>query len=856
MQVALTKPSATTKDFFSRTSDDLLPPISLTTASSAKDTLNWPLIHDSQAEVNIDNWNLSTSNETTPRHRSSTRRTISTNLQSFPYTSTMSRIESHTTERGVAGTQRWRLNTKGQLVDSDARGWDLADEIGRLKLGEVDTDVDGEDVHGPVRTPPKSKLAAAAVAQLSESSPLDSSSTSAGSSPHTAEQQISISHSRGSSTDTSTTSSHDSSVSTAGNSMLAHPNLKTTSAEAKERPHSFSGGLSAADLRRLQQVGDIVDAADMQKQPSWAQNSSYLDSSSANSELSYPSLTNHIHRPQPQLHPQLYEFRTAIQPSSLSRSTVRDDGLVDYNTLRDYPPHTQNVTSVPTLPGYVQGQPLVAPTSGLPYRQQPRVYPQQSLIASPNLGYQGAHHTAHLSLGNTQQLYDMMLPTAESHPAIARVQQQHNIFRPTHHHSASDPSAIRDPANLALLNNVQTFGAGMFQTAPLPMFDPARFYGQDVYSSPGVNAVQMMAARLQQFGGTYDAAQTNLGVEGNITSVSTPTSHQPGPSANNRKLGLYKTELCRSWEEKGSCRYGAKCQFAHGEEELRKVARHPKYKTEICRTFWVSGSCPYGKRCCFIHTELPSSGHSNAGSNSGTENGAPQSSADGRARSLSTNSDPNDTSVSLLARISAKRNQEASNGATTIDTTSKNISYTRPPTGTLRVDTSALDGASIKQNKSAYPSFASNGILLPATEQITAKSPGPVTAGPDLGRHNAARLEIVGYNNRGANPNSTSNNSIRHSFNGSDVEVNFSQSPPIAGQSNYGLSSIDSVTTPRANGHVRAGSAGNWASFSRSSHLSAFPHGSSPAGDIIVNAPWSSADLAVGSTRLGEKAWA
>ncbi|KDQ20655.1 hypothetical protein BOTBODRAFT_75118, partial [Botryobasidium botryosum FD-172 SS1] len=63
----------------------------------------------------------------------------------------------------------------------------------------------------------------------------------------------------------------------------------------------------------------------------------------------------------------------------------------------------------------------------------------------------------------------------------------------------------------------------------------------------------------------------------------------------------YKTELCRSWEEKGSCRYGPKCQFAHGEDEIRKVARHPKYKTEICRTFWVSGSCPYGKRCCFIH---------------------------------------------------------------------------------------------------------------------------------------------------------------------------------------------------------------------------------------------------------------
>lgn len=49
-----------------------------------------------------------------------------------------------------------------------------------------------------------------------------------------------------------------------------------------------------------------------------------------------------------------------------------------------------------------------------------------------------------------------------------------------------------------------------------------------------------------------------------------------GPSANNRKLGLYKTELCRSWEEKGTCRYGPKCQFAHGEDELKRVQRHPK----------------------------------------------------------------------------------------------------------------------------------------------------------------------------------------------------------------------------------------------------------------------------------------
>lgn len=63
----------------------------------------------------------------------------------------------------------------------------------------------------------------------------------------------------------------------------------------------------------------------------------------------------------------------------------------------------------------------------------------------------------------------------------------------------------------------------------------------------------------------------------------------------------YKTELCRTYEESGTCKYGTKCQFAHGMEELRGLNRHPKYKTEPCRTFHTIGFCPYGARCHFIH---------------------------------------------------------------------------------------------------------------------------------------------------------------------------------------------------------------------------------------------------------------
>ncbi|XP_072346360.1 mRNA decay activator protein ZFP36L1-like isoform X1 [Scyliorhinus torazame] len=63
----------------------------------------------------------------------------------------------------------------------------------------------------------------------------------------------------------------------------------------------------------------------------------------------------------------------------------------------------------------------------------------------------------------------------------------------------------------------------------------------------------------------------------------------------------YKTELCRPFQESGICRYGDKCQFAHGLGELRILSRHPKYKTELCRTFHSCGICPYGARCHFVH---------------------------------------------------------------------------------------------------------------------------------------------------------------------------------------------------------------------------------------------------------------
>ncbi|EST07612.2 Zinc finger, CCCH-type [Kalmanozyma brasiliensis GHG001] len=113
---------------------------------------------------------------------------------------------------------------------------------------------------------------------------------------------------------------------------------------------------------------------------------------------------------------------------------------------------------------------------------------------------------------------------------------------------------------------------------------------------------------------------------------SSGTTHEPrGPSPFNHKTELYKTELCRNWEEKGFCYYGDRCQFAHGEHDLRPIQRDPRWKTRQCKAFkeyaalwrtynpWFlslrlfpsfrlscaarNGSCHFAKRCCFRHDQ-------------------------------------------------------------------------------------------------------------------------------------------------------------------------------------------------------------------------------------------------------------
>ncbi|XP_033880916.2 mRNA decay activator protein ZFP36L2-B-like isoform X1 [Acipenser ruthenus] len=116
-------------------------------------------------------------------------------------------------------------------------------------------------------------------------------------------------------------------------------------------------------------------------------------------------------------------------------------------------------------------------------------------------------------------------------------------------------------------------------------------------------SVSMIESQVSNFGGPPQVAPPPLapppGLGSSTSSLSpskSPTSPAPAPMSSR-----YKTELCRTFDESGTCKYGSKCQFAHGTDEVRGLSRHPKYKTEPCRTFHTIGFCPYGARCHFIH---------------------------------------------------------------------------------------------------------------------------------------------------------------------------------------------------------------------------------------------------------------
>ena len=93
-----------------------------------------------------------------------------------------------------------------------------------------------------------------------------------------------------------------------------------------------------------------------------------------------------------------------------------------------------------------------------------------------------------------------------------------------------------------------------------------------------------------------------------------PSSTNQNPETNPR----YKTLICKHFNTPQGCSYGDKCQFAHGESELKpfegkilnqtqansnknKQTNVLNYKIVKCRNWEENGNCKYGGHCTFAH---------------------------------------------------------------------------------------------------------------------------------------------------------------------------------------------------------------------------------------------------------------
>ncbi|OLL26426.1 Zinc finger protein zfs1 [Neolecta irregularis DAH-3] len=216
-----------------------------------------------------------------------------------------------------------------------------------------------------------------------------------------------------------------------------------------------------------------------------------------------------------------------------------------------------------------------------------------------------SHHTFH----HTPSLYNMY-----SHSSAVSQQQQPSVASSTRRRDfcgSYPPNRLHwnppSPLNSCAFDQVCPRSASYSPTLTWDHSSSSPPYSESRFNYPydNLSSKRQFPRYLAHFD-THTTALNTLQPQVVLPPDSSPSSRKQEARRSDdkdgtRKAKLYKTELCRSWEEKGSCRYGIKCQFAHSKAELRDLPRHPKYKTEPCKTFIELGSCYYGSRCCFLH---------------------------------------------------------------------------------------------------------------------------------------------------------------------------------------------------------------------------------------------------------------
>jgi len=196
-------------------------------------------------------------------------------------------------------------------------------------------------------------------------------------------------------------------------------------------------------------------------------------------------------------------------------------------------------------------------------------------------------------------IFDLSLDSEDSRLGHSHFNTQHSYHGPHGKLNSNSSSPMSSRRDFSSSPSTPSSSSSLPLEAAFSQF-AASFSSLLADKESAVSATLSLDKKISELERLRNKIQNNESTSESLSSASSTTSSN-GSTNSKVNTSRYKTELCRPFSENGSCKYGEKCQFAHGQTELRTVTRHPKYKTELCRTYHSVGFCPYGPRCHFVH---------------------------------------------------------------------------------------------------------------------------------------------------------------------------------------------------------------------------------------------------------------
>jgi len=127
-------------------------------------------------------------------------------------------------------------------------------------------------------------------------------------------------------------------------------------------------------------------------------------------------------------------------------------------------------------------------------------------------------------------------------------------------------------------------------------------------SYKGTLCKYFMATGKCEFGSIcqYAHGNTDLKASGGSRQQQPGNQNYSGLAVDTVTGPQFKTVICHNYQASGHCEFGQRCEFAHGQLELRTLAQNylqlnPQYKTVMCTHFTEKGLCPQGQNCQFSH---------------------------------------------------------------------------------------------------------------------------------------------------------------------------------------------------------------------------------------------------------------